>query len=62
MIALYASLGVSNLCLLLSHCVVELLNFALDVLDAGGETCNVVFQVLNLERKLTSQLTILVNA
>ena len=62
MIALQASLCISNLVLLLINSTVELLDFALDVLNTSGETGDIIFQVLNFERKLTTQLTVLVDA
>ena len=62
LITLQASLSLSNLVLLLRHCAVELIDFVLDFLDASGETSNLIFQVLNLKRQLTSQGTLLVNS
>ena len=54
MIALYASLRISNFLLLLRYCTVKLLHLALNILNTSGQTSNLVFQILNFERQLTS--------
>ena len=61
LVALYASLGGLNLALLLGYGTLILVDVVLDLLDAGGETCNLIFQVFYFQRQLTSEGTLLVN-
>ena len=61
LVTLYASLSILNLALLLVNGAVKLLNIGLNLLDTGGETSNIVFQILNFERQLTSQRTLFIN-
>ena len=61
LVTLYASLSILYLVLLLINSAVKLLNIGLDLLDTGGKTSNIVFQILNFERQLTSQRTLFIN-
>ena len=62
LITSHAGLSLNDLTFLLGDGALELSNLVLDLLNTGGQTFDLIFQVLNLKRQLTSQCTLLVDS